>query len=45
MEIDGEMQVDAALLPDLAERKAPQSSSPGAPMCSSSRISTPATSP
>jgi phosphate acetyltransferase len=25
MEIDGEMQVDAALLPDLAERKAPQS--------------------
>ena len=25
MEIDGEMQVDAALLPDLAERKAPSS--------------------
>jgi len=25
MEIDGEMQVDAAILPDLAERKAPQS--------------------
>jgi phosphate acetyltransferase len=25
MEIDGEMQVDAALLPDLAERKAPTS--------------------